>query len=361
MVAVSSFAALGNAQESAPASPATTAFGTQGNVAHNRTLHESELKRAAAQERQNKELMAAMAAQSAVQKPVYTTAEQFLAANKPPALPPGERPAPVRGSNYVPQFQNTAPVSHGAPGADYSVPASGNVPTYGSPQPQPEPKKGGLFGWLKPKKSEADFVPSGPSGHADPYEGAVPPSGAPGTPVMDAPAPEIPDVEAAPPGEIAYEGVEMPEVGNANKGIFGRIFGGKKEEAPAPVSTEAPAELPGSDAGGLAMNTEAPVPADGGGIPEAPAFDGEPAPVPEPAPAAESPAPASSIFVKRSSTPQSGQSASVKREENATVNGVYVKLYEGTRVTVLDTSGGQARIQLPDGRVGTISRGALQM
>ena len=68
---------------------------------------------------------------------------------------------------------------------------------------------------------------------------------------------------------------------------------------------------------------------------------------------------APSIFVKRGSASAAGESATVKAATQATVDGVLVRLYEGTAVTVLEKSGSMAKVRLPDGREGSVAASAL--
>jgi len=49
----------------------------------------------------------------------------------------------------------------------------------------------------------------------------------------------------------------------------------------------------------------------------------------------------------------------VLETKQATIEGVLVRLYEGSSVVVLERSGSMARIRLADGREGTIAASAL--
>jgi len=68
---------------------------------------------------------------------------------------------------------------------------------------------------------------------------------------------------------------------------------------------------------------------------------------------------AASIFVKRASGNSTGGTATVQSATQATVDGVLVRLYEGSEVTVLETSGSSAKVRLPDGREGSVAASAL--
>ncbi|MEM1440695.1 MAG: hypothetical protein AAGF67_00030 [Verrucomicrobiota bacterium] len=100
-------------------------------------------------------------------------------------------------------------------------------------------------------------------------------------------------------------------------------------------------------------------PATSNGIPDVPAMnDSVPAP-PAPPSAGENSAPAS-IFVKRDNgAPAAAETATVEKDSEAVVNGVIVKLYAGTQVTVLSKTVSEATVRLPDGRVGSVKRRSL--
>ncbi|MDF1824331.1 MAG: hypothetical protein P1U68_06795 [Verrucomicrobiales bacterium] len=171
---LSCFAFTGNAQESVPQT-----YVTQGNVQQNKSIYENEMQRAALEARRLKELKAAMASSGANPAPVYTTAEEFLAANRPPMPAPSEpRPAPVRRDAYVPDFD-----------------VSESNPDGGSSVEMPE-KERSFFKWLKGKKKkepEVSFEPVGASEYSNVYEEPVSEEAAPGVPM----APEFADPPAA--------------------------------------------------------------------------------------------------------------------------------------------------------------------
>lgn len=353
---VSLFPFVGNGQDSGTAaapSSAATAYGTQGNAALNKTLHERELMQAAQEARQLKELKAAMAAQSSYAHPqTFLTAEQFLAANRPPMPPPSESP-PVQRSSYVPEFQ-TGVVNNTADPSSAPNP----VPTYSNPTPV-EKKSAGLFDLFKGKKGGSSEYSQ------DTYAGPdVPPA------TYVNPQPETPPVERPAVNEEAmFESVRTPETGidlpsREKPNLLGRLFSRTREtesaaslpREPAPVTEpvmeQTPVEADTTPSPSLASND----------IPDVPSVEEE---APSPPPAMERPAPAPetrdsmAIFVKRNSSSNSGSGATVKADTKADVAGVNVTLFSGTRVTVLERSGTQAKVRLPDGRVGTVSVSSL--
>ncbi|MDF1860283.1 MAG: hypothetical protein P1U87_08710 [Verrucomicrobiales bacterium] len=351
ILGISCFATFGNSQDGAealPYGPAATAYDTQGNVAYNRTQADRELARAAAEARKQKELMYSRAAQSGTpHPPPPRTAAEFLAANKPPPAPPSDTPRPPirRGRDYVPPFEGAAPQGVTAP-----------TPVAGLPK-----KEGGLFKFFQSKKKNNAPVfeaPVGASDYQNPYHPEAPAAGdetsaadAPPQPPVSTPNPEAMNsaLQEATVNE-APASSELP-VGNGKPGFFSKLFGRKKpEEVPAgadplPVATSTP------PTGSVASESPAP-PVASNEIPDPASFD-EPAP---PAPTASQPAP---IFQRRTEDPPAGTPASVVRDGSATVNGVKVKLYQGGGVNVLSSGDGISRIQLPDGRVGTISSSYL--
>jgi hypothetical protein len=299
VVAVTFISTLGNTQDDAPpvstgaALPATTVTGSgpggvstagvpvggvstegvamgyaaQGNVAMSKAQHEAELQRAAQSSRQQKALKEAMAAYA--QKPqTITTAEQFLAVNRPPAGPPRDGDfamSPVKTSTYVPEFQTTPSRVNGT-GGD-----SGGPSTMSGSTPQPA-RKPGLFDFLKSKKSLPAQVDPG----ANPYS-------------LDAPAPPPagyvqPGAAAAPPGSGAApmgdqsEAIAAATVAPApteKPDFFSRLFGKGKKSSPAEAALPAPDEVGTAPAAtGEPSATVAPAApaADSGGIPTPPAF-----------------------------------------------------------------------------------------
>jgi hypothetical protein len=351
LLGISCFATLGNSQDSGealPYGPAATAYNTQGNVAYNRTQADRELARAAAEARKLKELMYARAAMSGTPPPPPPpprTAAEFLAANKPPPAPPSDAPKPpVRtGRDYVPPFEGGS-----------TQPATAPPPVAGLPK-----KEGGFFKLFQSrKKNDAPVfeAPVGASEYQNPYNPEGIAAGnetnvadSPPEPPVSAPDRETMDsaLEQATVNETGGT-TELP-VGNAGGGFFSKLFGKKKpEEVPAgamtppAVTSTPPAEGGASEAPALSSASSE--------IPDPVSFN-EPAP---PAPAAETPSQPAPIFQRRSSGTMAGTPASVVRDGSATVNGVKVKLYQGGSVSVLSSDDGISRIQLPDGRIGTI-------
>lgn len=353
LVGVSLFPVLGNGQDggaTAP-SPATTAYGTQGNAALNRTLHERELMAAAAQARELKELKAAMAAQAQANysnPQTYMTAQQFLAANRPPTPPPSETEPVERSDSYVPEFR-TGGVNTTAEPPSNPEP----VPTYSNPG-MPEKKRTGLFDLFKGKRDAPEYT-------ENPYEGPdVPPAS------YVNPEPEAPVTDSSPTQEEAmYEATvsteetsfDLPSQEKPN--LLGRLFTRSRESesadsppAPAPAPEpmpEAPVEEELPPAPTMASNE----------VPDVPGVDEEVSPPPTMAPPAPEPQPEepSPIFVKRNSG--GGSSATVKADSKAKVSGVNVTLFAGTKVGVLERSGSEVKIRLPDGRIGTIASSNL--
>lgn len=194
LASLSCFVFSGNAQDAVP-----PAYVTQGNVQQNRSTYENELQRAAQEARQKKELMASMAASGGTAPPVITTAEQFLAADRPPMPAPSEpRPAPVRGEAYVPSFDAPSTNTGSTPAGSFEMPE----------------KERSFFKWLKTKKkktTDPTFEPVGASDYTNPYEepgnadtaesAPAPPAPIPDAPAMNEPAPPVPSVTAAPVSE----------------------------------------------------------------------------------------------------------------------------------------------------------------
>lgn len=354
LVGVSLFPIVINGQDSGATSSAglATAYGTQGNVALNRTLHERELMAAAQEARELKALKAAMAAQAQANyanPQTYMTAQQFLAANRPPAPPPSETEPVVRRDSYLPEFQ-TGGVNTTAEPPSNPEP----VPTYTNPV-MPEKKRTGLFDLFKSKKETS------PEYTENPYEGPdVPPA------TYVDPETEAPVVDnLATQEEAMFEATVSPEEATfelpsrEKPNLLDRLFSRSHESesadrppAPAPVPQsmpEAPVEEELPPAPPVVSND----------IPEVPGVDEDVAPPPTMAPPAPEPQPEepSPIFVKRNTG--GGSSATLKADAKAKVAGVNVTLFAGTKVTVLERSGSDATIRLPDGRVGTISSSNL--
>lgn len=302
VVAVTFFGTLGNAQDdaAASASPASTlspttvtssaptyqpapqestggvpsegvamGYAAQGNVAMNQALHEAELLRAAQVSRQQKALKEAMAAYA--QKPqTITTAEQFLAANRPPAMTPREGDggmSPVRTSTYVPEFQTTTSrVNRSGQGTSGPSTISGTAAL-------PE-RKPGLFDFFKSKKSAPAAVDPGANPYtldapAPPPAGYVQPAAAE-APVGAGATPMVDQSEAIAAATVSA--MVLARAPEEKPDFFSRLFGkGKKGSA-----TEAlvPAPDPGGSAPAESAEpsvTVAPA-AENGEIPTPPSF-----------------------------------------------------------------------------------------
>ena len=346
-MAISSFITIGNAQDAGevPITPATNFYGSQGNVATNRSLLDSELNRAAEAARQKKALMAAMAAQSPAQHPVYTTAEDFLEANKPnwPTRPPGESgsyDSPAR-SYATPSTQN------------YTRPAtSAAVPEFG---PSSKPS---FFDRLLKKDSGGDDFTS------NTYDSPPPAATYENSP------PSLPEPPAMSPEEMAARDSAMLEAVAASEavdppgqekkgGLFGKLFKRNRSEAAPPASIPEPA--PQADLPSEMVET----PVTNGESANAPIPDPEPFETAAAAPSAPAPepttAPVADIFSRRASAESATSStATVASDSQVEVGGVLVTLYEGTAVGVISQDGGTTKIRLQDQRVGTIKSSELR-
>ncbi len=355
IVAVSSIVALGNAQDTgegtaAPAVPTNNLYGSQGNVATNRALHEAELSRAAEAARQKKALMAAMAAQSTAAAPRPTSAEAFLAANKPnwPTSPSSSEPDITSASSpaFGERRERIAPTL-----PDPTRAPSASVPEF-------EQKKPGLFDRLR-KNSR------GPDSFENPYESV------PASSYQESTSTPPEATSAGPESEISREAamldsVSAPETaelpGREEKsGFLGKLFGRDRDTGSAPQPIPAPAaepqsELPPEMAEAPAFPEES---ADAP-IPEPEPFETasvDPQPAPEPAPSA----PVADIFTRRSNADMgAAETATVTTEVQADVGGVLVTLYEGTKVGVISRDGATAKIRLQDQREGTVRASALR-
>ncbi|NRB73482.1 MAG: hypothetical protein HRU46_03920 [Verrucomicrobiales bacterium] len=323
-IGVSFLTAAGNAQDGAETAAVTSSPGvytTQGSAAYNQTLRDAEQRRRVDEARQMKAIKDSMRTvnPSAVK---YTTAEQFLAANRPP-MPPATDPAEqerIRRDSYVPDFQapSSAPQARGG----YTAP-----PPVDYPRVETElPEKRNFFKWLGSQNSRNQ-----PPGEIDRVIHEAQQSVPQNAPVIEA----VPPVSQSP---------DLPESNSG--GFLGKFFGGKKAAEPeAPQLFEAPVEA----ADQPPADTMAPA-NEGGGLPEPPEFADTPS-----APASSGPAP---IFVSPESA--SGTPMTVRQTTQAEVGGVRVVLYEGSRVNLLSRSGNTANIQLPDGRKGTTELNSLQ-
>ena len=333
-VGVSLFPFLSNGQDNAVYSETNpaTAFGTQGNVATNQSIRDNELKRAVQDARELRAIKESMASSATnAERPTIYTAEQFLAANRPPALPPREREFPERRSSYVPEFETGVVNNSAEPPTDFSPPQ-----VQGTREEMPRRRKG-IFGLFMPQEREQEF------------EASVPP-------------PEYRDLEpqANPDApldstDLAAQEVAMMEATqsapNEEAGLFGRLFKTKQQDQspPAPQVDYPDAQIE------MVESQEAelpPSPAEG--IPDVPAVDEEVAPPPS------APAETASIFVRRSSE-SPGTPATISSRVQANVAGVRVTLYEGNTVTLLENQGSVSKIRLPDGRVGTVDASKLTL
>lgn len=350
-VAVSSFVAIGNAQD-AGVTPTTNVYGTQGNVATNRSLLQAEQDRATEAARQKKALMAAMAAQSMAAAPRPTTAAEFLAANKPnwPTPPP------------------TNPDLTGASSPAFGERRERIAPTLPDPQSRPSapvpqfdpPRKPGLLDKLKSRGSdEADFVNPYESVPAATYEDS---SSTPPEPVTMSPEEAAARDEAMMDSVSSPGAVEMP--GREEKsGLFGKLFNRNRDEASEPELIPSPAPDPQVDLPPEMVEAPAtPEERVDAPIPEPEPFEtAEVAPEPAPAPATVPTAPVADIFSRRANADMAaGETATVATDVQADVGGVLVTLYEGTQVGVISRDGGTAKIRLKDQREGTVSASALR-
>lgn len=370
VLGISCFVLSGNSQdegETVSYGPAATAYNTQGNVAYNRSQAERELDRAAQEARALKELMYSRAALNGTPPPPPPrTAAEFLAANKPPPPPPSDSPKPpVRTSrDYVPTFET----------GGVNTPAPAPVTTDAGLDMRKQEK--GLFKQLFQSRKKAEETayeaPVGASEYRNPY---TPETSDATAPVESADSTPAPSVE---PDSVAMENVldqatvsELPDTGSGKPGFFGKLFGKKNEgnttgtfaEPPsAPAGAATGFETGASETPGMTVAETPPAPSSSE-IPDPAGFNEEPpaAPTnPESAPVASTPPEPAPIFQRRSGgTISGGSPATVSSESSASVNGVRVKLFPGTGVSVLSSSGGTSRIQLPDGRVGTIPSSSL--
>lgn len=209
-------------------------YAAQGNVAMNKAQHEAELQRAAQVSRQQKALKEAMAAYTQKTQPI-TTAEQFLAANRPPAMPPREGDggmSPVRTSTYVPEFQTTGSrVNRSGEGTSAAPPAMS-----GTALPERKP---GLFDFFKLKKSAPAAVDPGPNPYtldapAPPPAGYVQPAAAGEATTGSGPAPMVDQSEAIAAATVSAPPEEKPD-------FFSRLFGKGKKSSASETSVPAPA------------------------------------------------------------------------------------------------------------------------
>ncbi|MDF1740680.1 MAG: hypothetical protein P1U86_16080 [Verrucomicrobiales bacterium] len=215
--------------------PVGPLYRNQANVEQSKMMHDRELEQAARDARIEKELKAAMAAQGmSARPPVIRTAEEFLAANKPPTPPPSDtpRPEPRRGGDYVPPFEipddptarsNSRVSAESGPSAEEAmIESTGGIE-------MPEKKEGffsRLFGGKKSESSPESAPPAMPSEYPTvAQDDTLPPEPAPemeqnnSFEIPDAPG--INDAPVAPP--------EPPSQPVAASG--GSIFKGKKPAA----------------------------------------------------------------------------------------------------------------------------------
>ncbi|MDF1658462.1 MAG: hypothetical protein P1U58_12680 [Verrucomicrobiales bacterium] len=222
---LSCFVISGNAQEPAPVSGPVN-YSTQGNASQNRSVYELELQRAAQEARRMKELKASIAASAFGPPPPITSADQFLATNRPPTPPPSEEPEGEGSAAEVPEFENASVPSR-------PVEASGNIPTFEMPE-----KERSFFKWMKGKKNDDSAIELPPAGSSQ-YET--------GNPY------EAPDVSSTPPEPPAPpENQGIPDVPAMN-------------EEPAPImrSSTPPAVETPSEPAPIFVRREEPVAASG--------------------------------------------------------------------------------------------------
>ncbi len=333
VLALTWFAALGNGQDGAVPPPPPDGYGIQGNATWTKALADSELAKAALAARQKKALMDSMATM-AHKPPVITSAEQYLAVHRPPSPAPGEvAPAPARRDTYVPQFE-------AAPARTGRSPATASAPEL------PE-KRGGLFGLFRPKERDpgsAEMAPPPAAYPEPPAAGIAPDASLP-------PSPPVPD-PGTPGAAGAVSGATRGAAPAERPSLFGRLFGKEKTTEPSWVGEPTLPVAP-SDPVPAPPPAESPAPSVPGGIPTPPAFDSPAPPVP-PGDTEDA-----TIFVRREAGGSASLTAKVLTESQATVDGVLVRLYEGTDVTVLERQGSMARIRLPDQREGIIAASAL--
>jgi len=313
-IGASFLTAAGNAQEES-----VGIYTTQGSMAYNQTLRDAEQRRRVEEARRIKAIKDTMRTVNSSQFK-YATAEQFLAANRPPVPPPVDpsEQARIQRENFVPDFLQG---QSAAPQGGYTTPPPVDYPRVETESAE----KRNFFKWLGSQKNSSE---------------------APGQIDMVIQEAQSGVAENVSMQEATY--IEpSPELPESNSGgFFGKLFGGKKAaDSPVPQSFEDPvgtADQPPIDA---TTPTN-----DGGGLLEPLAFSEAPT-----APISSGPAP---IFVNPEMT--SGTSMTVRQTTQAEVGGVRVVLYEGSTVNLLSKNGNVANIQLPDGRKGTTELNALQ-
>jgi hypothetical protein len=254
---------LGNAQDDAAltgantTTPAETAvamgYAAQGNVAMNQAQKENEVQAALQKAREKRALQQAMVNYTQKPEPI-TTAEQFLAANRPPmprSSGPSEFAVTSRQQSYVPEFEpQTGP-------ADSGMTAS--------VEPALPSRKPGLFDRLRSKKPKQQEV--GPA-----FDDAPVPPPADDTTGMS-------DTESAAPAALqpnAAAAISFSDGQESEKpGLLGRLF--KREKGGVATLPQDPAVVmePVVTAPPVEAVPEADVP---GGIPSPPGFDDPAAP-----------------------------------------------------------------------------------
>lgn len=255
-MAVTLFTALGNAQDDAApdsASAPSPGSAARGNVAMSKARHEVDLQRAALTSREQKALKEAMAAYAPKPAPI-TTAEQFLAANRPPAAPPREGDSAfsrVRTSTEVPEFLPTPGRVKTPAGRDSARTTRAAALPGGKP---------GWFDLFKSKKGSAPVtdVATDPSAR----EASAPPAADYPPPVSDLTPVTEPDATTVPTASAS-----SPE---PKPDFLSRLFGkGKKPEAasltgPGDEGTAVPApgqpSVPSSGRSDGSPEEETPVP-----------------------------------------------------------------------------------------------------
>lgn len=276
------FLSLCNAQDDAAltgvatTTPAETAvamgYAAQGNVAMNEALRKAELQAALQKAREKRATQQAMV--NYVQKPEpITTAEQYLAAHRPPmsrSSGPSEAADSSRQRTYVPEFEaQTGRADSAANTSSESTPAA---------------RKPGLFDRFKWKKSKSQE--SNPS-FVDPQ--APPPSEYPRGMVDASPAAEGIAAGAVPssaPAAVAVSDMKEPEKPGFLDGLFKRTKESATVLPPSPATAVSPATAlpPLVTPDGAPGNV--PSAAIPGGIPSPPGFG---APTPPSTPASSAP------------------------------------------------------------------------
>jgi len=320
-VGISCLVALGNGQDGGTSSSGAV-YGTQGSAARNKQIHDREMQQAIQKARQMKALKAAMAAQAQAQRQRgYTTASQFMEANRPPVS--------VATDGSATDDSDSDSASSGTSSSS----GQSTVPDF---QPSNESSGGGTPGVPDPSNPYAS--PSSGGGDASGEGESAEPAGRP--------APPPPPRGNRPQRDSGGDG-----------GLLAKLFGGGNDDDRSPTrrpSSESGRGSPGNGSPGTTSGATSGRPGASEPIPEPAETSSGPA-MPESQPSERAP-----IFVNRpESTASEGEPATVASRIEADVEGVAVTLYEGTGVTILEQRGDLATIRLPDGRTGTVDATAL--